>query len=410
MNLKLTWLAKFKEKETIDVVKLLLLFLIIFTFSLNLFYKISLDGAYIHGLLVDYLIPKIYLAEFLIIPFLIIEAKQLKKVEISTSFCFLVLLLLIRQLLSQNALAAFTHLLHFAEILLFFNAVKSDPLFKTKLTEKFVLGAMFGTLMFQSLLAIYQFIFQQSLLNYQFLGETNLSDLANISRAQFFFGEKILPYGTLAHPNILAGLVVIFSILIFNKIKGNGKVQLILILNALLIIFLTQSITALLTLGLFFLYLILDKIKAKKIVVVGVYYFFIILLPYLMSLSASISPKLDSIDRRVALNESAFRMFGENPFLGVGINNFTVVLEKYSAGSINNEIIRFVQPAHNLLFLILSEGGLLLLIVLFLLIRQTQIDKFYQKSMILLAIASLDHYFLTQFGGLGILAVFYLFI
>jgi hypothetical protein len=410
MNSKLVWLDKFKEKNIIDLVKLLLFFFIVFTFSINLFYKISLDGAYVHGLLIDYLIPKIYLAEFFLIPFLIIEVKQLKKVSLNNFFCFFVLILLLRQLSSQNALAAFTHLIHFVEILLFFSVVKHDPLFKTKMAEKFILGAIFSVVLFQSLLANYQFIFQKSLLTYQFLGETNLNDFANISRAQFFFGEKILPYGTTAHPNILAGMIVIFSILIINKIRGCRKTQLVVVLNALLIIFLTQSLTALFTLGLYFIYRLVEETKARKLFVAIIYYFFIILLPYSLSVIANTNPSFDSINRRAALNETALKMFGNNPIFGVGINNFTLELENYPTNSYNKEIVRFVQPVHNLLFLILSEGGLLLIVVLLFLISQAKIDRFYQKSIILLAIASLDHYLLTQFSGLSLLALFYLFI
>jgi hypothetical protein len=410
MNSKLVWLAKFKEKDTLNTVKLLLFFFIIFTFGINLFYKVSLNEAYVHGLLVDYLIPKIYLTELFLIPFLILEIKQFKKIKLSNYFGFLFLLLIARQLLSQNPLAAFTHLLHLMEILLFFSAIRHDHLFKSKIGEKFGFAAMFSVIIFQSLLAIYQFIFQKSLLNYQFLGETNLQDFANISRAQFFFGERILPYGTTAHPNILAGLVTILTILIINKAKGDKKTILCLSANALLIIFLTQSLTALLTLGLFLLYLSLDKIKAKKTILICVYYFFIVFVPYLLTEVAVIKPDSNSVNRRITLNQTALTMFGEHLFLGVGINNFTLKSETYAPESAYKEVIRFVQPAHNLWLLIVSEGGLLLVIVLCLLVKQAKIDHFFYKSMILLAIASLDHYFSTQFAGLGLLALFYFFI
>jgi len=82
-------------------------------------------------------------------------------------------------------------------------------------------------------------------------------------------------------------------------------------------------------------------------------------------------------------------------------------LEEYAP---NKEVVRFIQPVHHLLFLILSEGGLLLLAVVFLLIKQAKIKKFYTKSIIVLAIASLDHYLFTQFSGMSLLALFYLFI
>ena len=407
MNLRLNWLDKFKQKNTIDLIKLFLFFFIIFTFSLNLFYKLSIDSAYAHGLLIDYLIPKIYLVEFFLIPFLAIELKQLQKIKIDNYFCLLILILIFRQLLSQSPLAAFVQLLHLAEILLFFNVTRRDPLFKSKLAEKFSLGAMLSVIIFQSLLAIYQFIFQKSLLAYQFLGETNLRDLANISKGQFFFAEKILPYGATPHPNILAGIIVILSILILEKIKNFKILQFLLIGNALLIIFLTQSFSALLTLGLFLLYKILMRFKIKKIFIALVYYFFLLLLPYSLEKLSIVLPNYNSIERRIVLNQASLEMFKNHMFFGVGINNFTLNLEKYAP---NKEVIRFIQPVHHLLFLILSEGGLLLLVVIFLLIKQAKIKKFYTKSIILLAIISLDHYLLTQFSGMSLLALFYLFI
>lgn len=411
MNSKLVWLDKFKNKNTFDLIKLFLFFFIIFTFSINLFYKLSLEGTYVRGLLVDYLIPKIYLAELFLIPFLIIEFRQLSKIKIDTYLCFLILLLIFRQLLSQSPLAAFIHLLHIAEIMLFFKVVKLDPLFTKKIAEKFALGAMLSVVVFQSLLAVYQFIFQKSLLAYKFLGETNLMDLANISKAQFFFSERILPYGATPHPNILAGVVVILSILIINKIKNFKAMKLFLVINALLIIFLTQSLSALITLGLFFFYKFFDglkqKIGVKRTLIIVVYYIFLIFLPYLLGKIFTISTEQNSINRRVILNQASLEMFQHHMLFGVGINNFTLNLEEYST---NREVVRFVQPVHNLLLLILSEGGFLLLTIVFVLIKQAKIKSFYSKTIILLAIVSLDHYLLTQFSGMSLLALFYLFI
>lgn len=407
MNLKLTWLARFREKNTLDTIRLLLFFFVVLTFSLNLFYKVSLNGAYVHGLLVDYLIPKIYLTEFFLIPFLILSLYQLGKIKLPTGFCFLVLLFLLRQLLSNSALAAFTHLLHLIEFFLFFKIIRRDKLFQSKLAQKFTAAALLIVVTSQSLLAFYQFIFQKSLLAYQFLGETNLNDLANISRAQFSFGEKILPYASTAHPNILAGIIVVLSILIIQKASTANWLRWTLLGNALLIIFLTQSLSAFLTLILFGAYLLLEKIKNKKILLVLIYYFFLLFLPYLLSKMVDTNFSSDSVRRRVNLNQAALEMFRENTLFGVGINNFTLELENYTKQIKNTEVVRFVQPVHNLLFLFLAEGGLLLLGLFLLLIKQLKIEKFYQKSLILLAIASLDHYLFSQFSGLGLLAIFY---
>ena len=112
----------------------------------------------------------------------------------------------------------------------------------------------------------------------------------------------------------------------------------------------------------------------------------------------------DSINRRNYLNEAAFEIFKNKQLWGTGINNFTVFLEDFSQ---SRELIRFVQPVHNLALLILSEGGLLLAALLYLIRDQHKTVNFWQKTLILLAIASLDHYLLTQVAGLNLLAVFY---
>ena len=57
------------EQNWLDKFKTLLLSAIIFTLPINLFWKISLKQAYVHGFLVDYLIPRLYLVE---IPLLIL--------------------------------------------------------------------------------------------------------------------------------------------------------------------------------------------------------------------------------------------------------------------------------------------------------------------------------------------------
>lgn len=364
-----------------------------------------MHNAYVHGLLVDYLIPKVYLVEFFLLPFLILGINQFKKFKLNKFISILVLVLLIRQLFSPNIMASLTYLLHLTEVFLFFYIIRRDSLFKTKTADQVGLFTIVGTIIFQSLLAIYQFIFQRSLLAYQFLGETNLHNLANISHAQFSFGERILPYGTTAHPNILAGLVVIFSIIAINKMRHS---IVFITLNTFLIIFLTQSLSALLTVVLFIVYLLLNQLrnKAKKqVVTMLICCSFLIISPFLLGLL----PNSDSINRRVALNHVAWQMFVKQPIFGVGLNNFTVVAENYSVGTINKEIVRFVQPVHHLPLLILSEGGILLLLIFFLLIQKTKVNNFYQKTIVLLAIASLDHYLFTQFLGLGILILFYFF-
>ena len=142
----------------------------------------------------------------------------------------------------------------------------------------------------------------------------------------------------------------------------------------------------------------------KDFIVVISYYLFLILLPYLMTRINLGSFVADSINRRNYLNEAAFEIFKNKQLWGTGINNFTMFLEEFSQ---NKELIRFIQPVHNLALLILSEGGLLLVALLYLIRDQHKTINFWQKTLILLAIASLDHYLFTQVVGLNLLAIFY---
>jgi Tol biopolymer transport system component/O-antigen ligase len=64
---------------------------------------------------------------------------------------------------------------------------------------------------------------------------------------------------------------------------------------------------------------------------------------------------LTEVESRLELNDIAGRMIGDHLVLGVGLNNFEVVLPKYEA----NPVIFFGNPVHNLYLLILSETGVI---------------------------------------------------
>jgi len=112
-----------------------------------------------------------------------------------------------------------------------------------------------------------------------------------------------------------------------------------------------------------------------------------------------------SLLRRAHLNQAAWQMWLRQPLQGVGLNQFTNSLEKYAASP---EIVRFVQPAHHSLLLVLSEGGLLLVFTLFYLAYLSKNHIQLRTLFIPVAIFSLDHYLLTQSGGWIMLLLFLL--
>jgi putative inorganic carbon (HCO3(-)) transporter len=62
-----------------------------------------------------------------------------------------------------------------------------------------------------------------------------------------------------------------------------------------------------------------------------------------------------SAESRIPLNKLAFRMIGDNPLLGVGANNFTVVMPRYLTSEFRSE---FLYTVHNTYLLIWTEIGI----------------------------------------------------
>jgi O-antigen ligase len=63
-----------------------------------------------------------------------------------------------------------------------------------------------------------------------------------------------------------------------------------------------------------------------------------------------------SDQERVVYQNAAFAMIRDNPFFGVGFNNFSLEMKKYTNGSVSDE---FSHPVHNIFLLITSEMGLI---------------------------------------------------
>jgi putative inorganic carbon (hco3(-)) transporter len=401
----------------------LLLFVTILSLSSNLFLKIGLETAYVRGLLLDYLIPKIYLFDCLLLSsvaifFLkeknrkIFKKNKIKLNKIDVSILITSSLVLFNQFLNPSLSSLIFHL-RLVLLGLFVLSIYLD-----KLRLRTFYQALLASVVWQSFLAYYQFFNQQSFAPYHFFGESNLQQFANISRGQFLKAEKILPYGSTAHPNILAGLVVIFNIILFKNIQLKKSIKSLLLFNSLVIIILSQSLAALLSFLIFLIYLFFEILKMKnkelKKPILSWQKFLNFLLVLFFLFSPFIIQLLDnnleknhlSISRRAMLNKAAWQMFIDQPVFGIGLNNFVRELESYSQ---NREVVRFVQPVHHLGLLILSEGGIITSGLLLLIIWKLRTKLSWSKILLLIPIASLDHYLITQVAGLTslILIIFF---
>ncbi len=395
-----------------------LIALLIFFVPSNLFLKLFEQSGYVHGLLVDYLIPKLYVSDLVIFALLglwVWEFVQTKKQRIRFLNWFtvnrtriiiggiLIGIFLTRQFLTAFPLASVWYLIKLLEMCLLavflfhHQSLLLFPLFKR---------ALVITLAFQSVLALLQWQTQHSLVGYYFFGESNLSNYIGLAKGVFNGVEKTLPYGTTAHPNILGGVLAIYLLLLLPIKKMWWKEYPVLTGLFLLLVgmalFLTQSLTAWATLGIGLLLLKNKKnvhLKNRRMlgsVVIGV----LLATPVLVNIIATNHSNFTSITRRANLNQAAVEMLTANPLFGVGLNNFTARVEEY--GNFQ-EVVRFVQPVHHVGLLWLSETGLLGLLLIGVsayLISIKSWKALFLPIIILLPTLSLDHYALTQQSGL----------
>lgn len=356
------------------------LVIIIFTGSLNLFYKFNHQQAFVQGWLVDYLLPKLYLSDIFIWLFILVSLIYLLKSkgidlrkrrveqdcffdswQISLTGTCLVLLLgfILRQFFTLVPVIAFYQLFKYFQIIVFgFCLYKQRHFFKPHV----IFWSLILLIFFQTGLGIYQFLAQQSLLPYSFLGETNISQPLGLPRFNFpLLGERVLPYGTFPHPNILAGVLtlVLLTIMQFNLQKPVIRHQKKLVIASVcLIILLTQSATAgaTLILGLGFLFLTKKKmvlpIKALRLIPL----FLIPLCSVFIFFGTKILPHNLSFTRRHDLEIASFNLLQKFPLTGAGLSQFTPHLPQIHPSPAP---LNFHQPVHNIVYLFVSETGLL---------------------------------------------------
>lgn len=397
--------------------------LLIFTIPSNLFKTFLENSAYVNGIQVDYLIPKLHMSDLILVTLLFTllhNEKNKKALQQSITqlhhkklLLIAIPLLIIMQLTVLHPVVAILFLIKI--ILLVFLGIlvnKNKQLLQSKIT----IIAINFTIIFQSLLAWYQYLFQKSFFGYYFLGETNLNSYAGIAKSTTFGIQKILPYGTTAHPNILAGILVIFSLFQLNqtlKDKKYKRVNFIILFLSVSTIVLTQSLSALLALLIGFTIIVCTKKLKKHISLKSIGALFIAsnLIIITMLAFTLYKPKYDSTStyRRAFLNDAAIAMTARNLLTGVGLQNFTANVELYSS---NREVVRFVQPAHNIFLLFVSETGLLGITISLALIipyiRKKMTVQHPEYLLALIPITALDHYLITIPSGILIFFVCFL--
>lgn len=396
------------NKKTIDLINHLLVSALIFAIPSNLFFILTEKYSYVNGLRIDYLLPKFYLSDIIIFTLItwVILSQQIifPKIKYQKNILLIVATFsfFIFQLFAKETQIVAWQIFKILEMaILVFILNKIWP----KLKSKIVLISLNLVLIFQSIIGILQFINQKSVAGYWLLGEPNLSKQIGLAK-QVIFGQNLtLPYGTTAHPNVLAGFIVILLILNMILLKKSNleKRSLIPIIFSSILglaaLFLTSSWSAWLVI---IVAILISKIRlsTRQLILLSIVGWIASLL-LITKFGNFNATNNQSFLRRQYLNQAAIMMFIDHPLTGVGLNNFTTRVEKFSP---TREVVRFTQPAHHTPLLILSEIGLLgILIAIFWILKLERqwIKAFATTSAIILPILVLDHYLVTlQTGNL----------
>ena len=286
---------------------------------------------------------------------------------------------------------------------------------------KHIIITLIGTFSFQSLLAIYQFIFQNSL-GLNLLGEP-LLQIGNpgIATINTPAGKIIRAYGTLPHPNILAGglVITIISSLSLLKEKHYEKLIYATIFMLIALIF-TLSRSA--WLAIIAAALIIFALKPKQFSefihthkrrILSFFAAFVILI---FAIAPAIQSRITWEDSEAITGRITYARIAQNMikdkyqfFTGVGTSNFTLRMQEYATSKIRPWNY---QPIHNIFILTFAENGfinLVVLIAIFIQIFTYAITSYKEKTLehaslialstALFILGSFDHYLLTLQQG-----------
>jgi O-antigen ligase len=322
-----------------------------------------------------------------------------------TTIAFLALIIT-SAILAINPALAFYALLKIAE-----GGILAFSIYKLADFKK-IIYAFFSGMLIQACIALWQF-FTQSSFSSKWLGMA-LQNASSLGASVIETGGErwLRAYGSLPHPNILAGyLAIAIFLLIILYVREKSKLifPAIIILSSAL--FLTFSRTAWIALLfgilIFSLTNLKNKINLKKIALAAIVcvaapailsFIYMPLLKTRLEGTARLEEKSGA--ERIQSYREASEIIKNYPFFGVGPGNYTLGLKN----EINPNLEPYAyQPTHNIYLLLISEFGILafisLAVLLFLCVKNIFSIKFVLLSPILI-IGLFDHYPTSLYAGI----------
>ncbi|WP_223543423.1 O-antigen ligase family protein [Pseudomonas sp. GL-B-12] len=224
-------------------------------------------------------------------------------------------------------------------------------------------------------------------------------------------GGIVRTVGTFGHPGLLAQYLNIILIAILVKaLVAKGvpkKLYATIYIAGTLAVILTYSRTALaIQLATLFLTLFLfphveqtKNLSKKFITYLSVLVGFVAIISFNFDsiLSRFENASTDSGTVRILLSKIALNMMSENPILGVGLNSFTQVMDKYDDTMMSSY---WRHPVHNIYLLVASELGLIGITVFII-----KLYIFFKTGIITLRRKKADEQINKEFALIGVIGL-----
>lgn len=369
--------------------------LLIIIFPLNQQYHLKPFPS-VDGFIIDYLILKVSIVEVLLFSIFILNVfnifAQIKGLVLNWYFCGFLFFIVQSVLRSKYPLLSlYENLVLFLVFLIGLYIYNNVKILDTQLLSKSVRI----WIVFLSLLGATQFITQKSVFNnYALTGEFPYSaDYYHIKQKGLLFEEVIPPYAIFSHSNIFGAYIILLLVLLRVLRKDSFIFYLLTSLN-LLIIGSSACILA------FVIYLFSLKLDRRYIS------YLIILVPtlllslyFLNSFKYSEYQSNPSIYRRLYMFDLSSTYFIDNPeilLFGSGYLNYFSFIK---SDLYRYELVRFFQPPHFSIFLIIWNYGILFLFLFFYLLKifsKNLSVAFLRICLILITLLFFDHYLVTN--------------
>lgn len=372
---------KFLESNILNISLLLILF--------NAALNFIGPSSYVRGVLVDYLIFRIYISQIVILFLVIVFYERLLPYKKHLVLILVSLFLLI--LTSSNPQISLSYIARRFIYIPFVFILFGEKIQNLSLKLLTIVNITYLVIL------LVQFLLNSNIFPYFPFGFYPFQGVGvRLDYFSWFGYKKVIPLGNFPHPNLFAAFFSLLNtIYLFNMPKKVKLTYFLVVFNILSVAFL-GSFSALLFNILLIIWWGYKKYSYKYI------YYYLIFIP-LSFLTYQGSFKISSIYSRLEQYKTSIFLLKESPFLGVGLGNYIpsiLSFEKYMGSTFE------LQPVHNIFVLVVVELGFVgSFIFLFFLFKKI---KYLKPSPFLLFICLLgisDHFLITLNQGLLLLAL-----